>query len=515
MNNLDQNTTKRLNYIIAFVTSILLITDSLAAVQSHTPVAVVLLTKHGVSIPQKVEDPLIANVPKQKEINHALEPNGQRMMFLLGAKMAQEYGLLMNPQQSGAIKSTKVYSAFSERADQSGQCFLYGAFPPGTGAKFETASQEANPELKPPFKNFNSSNEYRNPSVIPHQMSLPRVETPNPQNDLFFHTVPEVSCPGYAFNITDRKATIVDFELMKPQKGELLNSTQQIFASHSFGGLESVRRTELIHFMNVAQGYLYSRGQLLHPMDQWNYHALKILAGLSETQIYFPTHNDTLIHTHSISKYIVQAFRNAQGSDDFKPKFTLFSGHGRNIQAFLLALNVASEDCYKEALKKNLTSDTMNCQAFPEFGSSLNFELSKDTSGNYFIRVLYNGKNLHVCGKSYNYCPWLIFETFLNTYFIGEKVYDRACVNYNEIDERVRSLKSDAIIFRVGVVVCIVLSSMFIMCIVIDVVFRRKDRKKILETMKRYKAMERQRRKDNHVLQNENKGSVDPQTDKL
>ena len=109
-----------------------------------------------------------------------------------------------------------------------------------------------------------------------------------------------------------------------------------------------------------------------------------------------------------------------------------------------------------------MTDEDPNCRTAPGFASSFRFELNYTPgykSGEYYIRVLYNGSPLDMttrCSGTINkyFCPYKAFKKLLHRDFIlDERQFSKVCRPLNSTIWRGgNSLLAIAVILLLGVV---------------------------------------------------------------
>ena len=88
-------------------------------------------------------------------------------------------------------------------------------------------------------------------------------------------------------------------------------------------------------------------------------------------------------------------------------KMTVFLGHDTNISPVLSYLNFSSFLCIEDAWQKKPLDGYLNCEDGPGFASNVLFELRTDNStAEPYVKVLYNGKEMNLCGRKQTNCPY-------------------------------------------------------------------------------------------------------------
>lgn len=93
---------------------------------------------------------------------------------------------------------------------------------------------------------------------------------------------------------------------------------------------------------------------------------------------------------------IINMFDSRLKSPNQTLKWTFLSGHDLDIVPLFNDLNLSSSQCIEELYRKGQTK-ALNCEQFPEFASSLIFELYTDGL-NHTVKIRSNGVYMNLCG---------------------------------------------------------------------------------------------------------------------
>jgi len=106
-------------------------------------------------------------------------------------------------------------------------------------------------------------------------------------------------------------------------------------------------------------------------------------------------------------------------------KLVYYSGHENNIISLMRTLNLSKWQCILDSLREDrLMSDYPNCEPTPEFASSMNFELFEER-GEYFVKLIYNGKEMELCQSSDGFCSVEEFTAKMRNGIAGD--FDSLC----------------------------------------------------------------------------------------
>jgi len=449
--------------------------------QQYTPISVVQLIRNGVAIP-KTDSSLNLEFLTENQRNplEHLEENGIRMLYLLGSEMRRRYKDLLTTQHTDA---TKVYSASSDKSVQSAYAYLMGLYPPGTGHKFSSN----NPEIftKPPI--ISMSTKFVNESVLPHQATVYPIEVVPSGNDPYFHNFMMWSCPGY-FNEVEKNV----------QKSPPELPVKLVETIYGFMDVKNqVTGVPFLKSFEAVEAYYWKFGKYPKAIDEHTYQMMKLHHTDYLYSVYFRDEKNVKIFTSKISQYVLEVFQGAIEYGHFEPKFTVFSEQGMNIFAYMLAFQLTTKKCIGLLTVSNSSQGlTPECQGFPQFGSSITFELSKTQNAEHFVQTLFNGKPIDFCLEKKSVddqnfrCPFDSFMAKINE-FIDFTLLENKCVKNVELVSDLEELKEDTFYYRLGAVIGICLSSFFLLCIIVECAFRKRDKAMIQRTLERYKEKTR------------------------
>ena len=299
--------------------------------------------------------------------------------------MAQDYSSFLKGKVDP--HEIKVFSASTEPAQSSARAFLLGLAP---NLHHTTLTSPKTKNLLPPFEGL-SATSTSNSSLLtagkPFPMSIESI-----QNDFMF--LPEIkeACPKAAVEFKNDSASfMLTLETLADKMGPLL-ANKGIKASKYFG--EGSWNPELLaRLYDVVHAYEHEKGKEIEGIDEQLYFRLRKFKGLYTMAQYFTVQEESRVYSHSIFSEILEGMSNIVFDEDSKIQFSVFSATAKSLIAMLMALKLTSFDCLLKTLEDNFESNS--CQDYPEFASSLNFELAREQkSGEMYIQLRYNGNKV-------------------------------------------------------------------------------------------------------------------------
>lgn len=448
--------------------------------QKYNPVSVVQIIRPGVSrINLSTMSFNRLEFEGEQDPEEILEPNGARMMYILGSEMKMRYSDIISDPSSMKVK---VISSQLEKSVQSAYSYLIGLFPPGTGKKFPEGHPL--PMVEPPLPKFSAS--FTNSSVLPHQMATYPIEIMGTFRDDYFFAHPSRSCPGYYRQV---------FTRMLHKYADDLNYIEKKLKEIGFSGIYRGGTEDIYQAYNFLESLLYKNGKLPDGVSEESYREIHAYFSYLKSGIDFNNKEEIKIFTTKITEKIIESFEGATSSEQFNPRFTLFSGTGHEIFAFLHGLGITSENCLKEKIQKGdfkTSQEDKKCYKYPAFGASLTFELSfNHEKSSYYVRVLYNGDSVQVCPENkiedQEYCSMYNFLESVKERLVDYNIITKLCVEYKEIRTELNHTKENVTFFKWASVIGLVILSLIFLCLILECCFRSRDKAMIRKTLQRYK----------------------------
>lgn len=103
---------------------------------------------------------------------------------------------------------------------------------------------------------------------------------------------------------------------------------------------------------------------------------------------------------------------------------TIFIGHDTNISPVLNFLNFSSFHCIELLWQKKPVDAFLNCERGAGFASNILFELRRDQSGEPYIKVLYNGKEMNLCNRKATTCAYAEWRKLVVDRFVD---FEKLC----------------------------------------------------------------------------------------
>lgn len=336
-----------------------------------------------------------------------LTSNGMRLMYLLGSQVAKNYPNIFPTNPAGFDPlNYEIWSSGSVRNIESANSFLLGAFPVGTGLLNNIVDNNST-YMNPPFAWVNQ-NALGNNSALPRQYrNIPYRVSSGAIDFNFFPTAYEI-CPNA--NKTAVSGMISLWNKYNPSMTTLSNQLIAAGFSPSIYKASSwdINSMDLFHDEMIA--YYSHEGKLYPGMTQQLYDQLTLVSNIN-IGILYPSDKLTRLNADGLAREIIngmQAF-----IDNKSPlTFRYFSGHDIGLFSHLLLYGQTSLQCWVDAFNSG-KPPVQPCQGSPDFGSSFIYELVTKTAGNWYVRLLWNGQPINVCGAQsvdQFYCPWTIFS---------------------------------------------------------------------------------------------------------
>ena len=383
----------------------------------------VYLTRHGARAPsQDHYDDKIDYWGQRKVSPMGLTEIGMRQHFTLGKAFRKRYiddFKLLNPSYD--VNEIRVYASSQERAISSAISHLMGLFPLGTGPNIYTQNQTH--LLNPPWLNEHDKNkidEGLGAAALPGNYQPIPVYSASVDNDTLFHSHSVSICPNQQKYIDFQLST----ELYKNMEIEMYDSLQQILKQLN----KSEKKNTLKSIKNILSNYYCDL-----------YDGLKLDLGLGLEFLKNATFMHTFYTTYVLSGHdnqkklgatvflnnLLDLFDKATKNEK-QPKLAYFSGHDYNIVYVLNALNLTSWQCVLDYYRNGKELDEY-CVGLPKFASSLNFELYEEKQ-KYFVKVLYNGKEMKVCHSvSGTVCLYQEFVSLIKSTTVDSNDYENLC----------------------------------------------------------------------------------------
>ena len=439
---------------------------------SRSPIMQIELFRHGARTP-------VINIHKEKWIDDnggtgTLLPTGKIEHYNLGKALKDSYPSIFNTRKDLNSES-KMYSSSMTRCIESAQSHLEGIYG-------ENISLKGDPNDKvtqiPPFQqaminenknfqqNLEKSNEEKNKKNLIKSTAILPVWTFDKNHDyIFLRDNGKYVCPNSYNLIEEQKSKICD-DMMRDmdapgwmgQKGDSINKKLEKFSltptklaevDDDFSKDGKFTLAAMDKLQDVWKGYLYNFGTLPSKITEKIYNQVELLSYIEQWGNW-ANKEITKLYSNDISKLIELEFNNKVDSIKKDVKYLNYiglSGHDSNLALFISLLDKGNFDCWRRIyrdktkashLSKNLPPSP-ECMPYPNFADNIIWELSQNkenkNNNEYWVRMLYNGKNLNICKTQDGYCTQKNFQEFNKNYFQYHRKYKALCGGNPELME--------------------------------------------------------------------------------
>lgn len=108
-------------------------------------------------------------------------------------------------------------------------------------------------------------------------------------------------------------------------------------------------------------------------------------------------------------------------------KWFMLSAHDTNLLIHMSFLNLSNSDCQFEKYFNGSTT-ALNCNNYTEFASNLILEMIQDdNSGDYYVKLRYNGVYQYMCDNNQLNCSYLEFRQRVLNPLYPDDQYKQLC----------------------------------------------------------------------------------------
>ena len=417
---------------------LLLLVAGAARAATYSPVMVNILFRHGARAP--LDGSLNMDWAAKMGFGN-LTGVGMRQHFNLGTRIRSLYPQIFDSSSFSNfdfnLRSSPVF-----RTIQSAISHLNGLYPPGvttdSGFGPVVTSDEDLPNFSPLDYSFDQQ------KATPFGFGAFPVTTDSGDMDFAFRLTE--SCPNLPPMISsNHKSLDKNYQSLISDLIDTLSSKglkpQDVFQSD--WNLKTIHL--LYDALNCEQNYLGANRPGFDDSLYLKMNTAHTIFSLIE----YATDEIVRLWTDSISRDLVAGI-DAKINGTSKLKYRMWSGHDVNVLPFMMKHNLLTQECVKELYEGKTPKS--RCELFPGFASSFIWEVSKrDTDGQYFVRVLFDGEPITFCKDADNadsyYCPFAAFKTRAND-LLYLKNFNHVCGNpYLEQSY----LRHSSIILMVGI----------------------------------------------------------------
>lgn len=448
INSIHMSRNFQFKTMIVSIVAFTIMIQAVKAQVKYTPVLLTEFMRHGARTTWKS----ILNLSLTSEIGVGnITANGMRMHFLLGSQIRQNYPSIFNSPFTNF--DVDLFSSSSIRTIMSLQSHLLGLFPLGTG---EQLSLDTNSKYAlPPFANPQSS--FSNTSALPRALRVLPYQVNSVDLDYLFMPSMYSSCGKVSKVVEEQKNDLyTKYSSLFNDLSDQVNAAG--FDSKKYANSNKWSLNDLSQLYDEMRSYENYYGKLYSGLPQDLYNKLYLAANIN-FPILFPTETATRLMADGAARQIIKGMENYISGSNTKTKLRIFSGHDTGIYSHMLLYNLTDLQCNLDIFTKG--SASRKCENIPEFASSFLYELNKDPSGQFYVKVLLNGTPLIICDENSDvyYCKYDKFkETFQKKLFFNQGSFEDYCGNpltdlYNKNS---RSLKGIIILLVVFAVLLIV-----------------------------------------------------------
>lgn len=314
-----------------------------------------------------------------------LTPNGYRMSYILGTQLSSEFnnflGEPIKPQE------IQVFCASTLAAQSTANGFLLGFT-----RQLNSISTMDTPIMKEMETQYSKYPEFWRPEFTKDRFDHPFPLTIESESeDLMFLPDLKNACPrAYKHIQSDAVAGQYVIEKHISSLSKLLYK-KGIYPG-TFGS-NSWTSSSISDLYDILHSYEYETGILFSGIKEPLYHKLRKIKTLNTMKTIQITkrQQDLKLFTHGIFSTISEAMSEIALDEDSKIKFQMFSSTGKSFLAFVMALEYSDFDCVLNNYEKSEESN--RCVDFPDYASSITFQLSKSPiSQKLFLRLRLNGQ---------------------------------------------------------------------------------------------------------------------------
>lgn len=399
--------------------ALLLALVSFSRTASYTPVMVNILFRHGARAP--LDGSLNFDWAKKLGFGN-LTAVGMRQHYNLGSRIRQLYPQIFD-SSSFSNFDFNLRSSPTFRTIQSAISHLNGLYPPGdssdSGFAPAVTSDDYLPNIDPLDYSFNQT------KATPYGFGAFPVTTDSASMDFAFRV--SESCPNYnpmraAFHKSmdkNYKSMISDLTDTLASKGL---KPEDVFQSEW-----NLNTVHLLYDALICE--LYYTGTNRPGFDDGLYLKMNMAHSIWSL-IEYATDEAVRLWTDSIARDLVAGI-DAKVNGSSNLKYRMWSGHDSNVLPFMMKHNLLNIECLKERYEGKTPKN--RCELFPDFASSFIWELNtRDSDGQHFVRVLFNGEPVTFCKDADNvdtfYCPVAAFKTRAND-LLYLKNFNHVCGN--------------------------------------------------------------------------------------
>ena len=378
--------------------------------------------------------------------------NGMRMHFILGSQLRLNYPTIFNDDFKP--KDTQILCSSVNRVIQSAQSHLLGTYPLGTGEDFTLRADSV--YGLPPWKGLTMS--FVNQSALPQAYRPIPYKITNPEVDYFFFPKMYDLCPTANKSFATEQANLMNKYnyLVEDLSNQLIAAglNPKVYFNQDKYTIDTIA---LIY--DELKSYLNYYGKLYPGVSPALFDKMFKIANIN-FQMLFPTEKLTRLVSDAIARDMVEGMERTINGQS-KLKFRLYAGHDTGVYSHMMLYNMTDLDCLVDWFVNGTTKRP--CEPIPDFASSFIYELVKDTSGNYFVRTLLNGKAVKICDSNTAdlYCKFEDFKAAVSSkLYYTDDDKDDFCANTLRINYAKNTRKHTDLYIGIGIASLVLLISL-------------------------------------------------------
>lgn len=334
---------------------------------------------------------------------HQLTEVGMRQSYILGREMRRKY-IEKEEFLSKSYNRRELYvrSTESSRALQSASSHLYGLYPLGTGLKIN--DHYPLEILLPPYINLTINIQDMGNDALPKRFQPVDIHSIDSNKDMLLN-YPN-NCPGYKI-LKENQMKSALYKSFNKQFNETFKKLRNIFNQSDSKPWDISRVSKLT--TNIYAD-IFRNNPIPEGLTQEIWNNMTFIKGLerqfvdvgSEIQRKFmgtPLFKE-------IKKYLIEKIDNPK----LELKYVLFSGHYLTLTPIMAGLNITSWECLIDKFN-GISNSKLNCEeGYPIYASQILIELhsilNEDNNKEYFVKVIYNGKEMNLCEQNKKECEF-------------------------------------------------------------------------------------------------------------
>ena len=364
-----------------------------------------------------------------------------RQTYILGREMRKRYVEREN-LLSKKYKNKELYvrSTASSRALQSASSHLYGLYPLGTGLEID---QNYPLDIAvPPYQNLTLDIPHMGYDALPRKFQPIEIHSLDQDKDMLLNY--GNICPTFKI-LRDQQLSSQQLKDLNNEFPETLSQLRTIFKIDKSDNwnVSSVGRYVTNIYADIYKNNPWPEGLT---SDLWK--NMTFIKGLERQYVELGTDNQRKFMGTPLFAEILRYFVEKINNPESDLKYVFFSGHYLTLTPLMVGLNITNFECLMNKLH-NVTDDHLNCEnGYPIYASQILIELHsrifQDGTKKYFVKVIFNGKEMNICEKGVFECEFSDFNKRIKKEIILDN-FDKVCYDSNafqrKTDENIEKTK--------------------------------------------------------------------------